>query len=51
MHFLVWLKKHKSPIKINSILSVELLYKKHDPLTYNIISNFMIQGSCGDKNP
>lgn len=42
--------KLKIPIEIDYVISAELSYKKHNPLAYDVVSDFMIYGPYGDTN-
>ncbi|XP_074306204.1 uncharacterized protein LOC141641444 [Silene latifolia] len=53
-HILLWLKKdgsQVSPEYIDSIIKAEIPDKDEEPELYNIVSQFMVHGPCGDDNP
>ncbi|XP_074283443.1 uncharacterized protein LOC141607991 [Silene latifolia] len=53
-HILLWLKKdgsHISPGYIDSIIQAEIPDVEEEPDLYNIVSQFMVHGPCGESNP
>lgn len=53
MHYLVWLKRENklgTSSDIDYVILTKLLYKKHDLLAYETISNFMIHDLGSDRN-
>ncbi|XP_016649779.1 PREDICTED: uncharacterized protein LOC103332554 [Prunus mume] len=53
-HMLIWLKRSYkcfSAVDIDSIISAELPDKTVDSVLYDIVSQFMIHGPCGEINP
>ena len=53
MHCLVWLdeiNKPKTPQDIDSIISAEFPSLENEPKIHDLVSKFMIYGSCGTIN-
>ncbi|XP_074314587.1 uncharacterized protein LOC141649809 [Silene latifolia] len=53
-HILLWLKKdgsQVSPEYIDSIIKAEIPNQEEEPELYNIVSQFMVHGLCGEDNP